>query len=167
MIVAARSLYHSLKDLELEEWRETQQKVHAVPGFSLDPNTLNRGKNLQVLLKQPPLAKKPGILWDDVLNSSMSSHRTISYTACPLDELLAYLQSKRRQIIAYCRRTGTPDNIEDPRKTEIIVIKVTGNLISRSKRQKPAVLREYLQLHQPSELELKSLGWCCANETTR
>ena len=40
MIVAASSLYHSLKDLELEERRETHQKVYAVPGFSSNPNTL-------------------------------------------------------------------------------------------------------------------------------
>ena len=44
----------------------------------------------------------------------------------------------------YCRKTGTPDISEDLLKTEIIVIKTTGNLISRSKRQNPAVLREYL-----------------------
>ena len=30
----------------------------------------------------------------------------------------------------------------------IIVIETTGNLISRSRRQNPAVLRKYLQLHQ-------------------
>ena len=85
-----------------------------------------------------------------MLNNSISSHRTNNYTPCSLDEILAYLQSKRRQInaIVYCRRMGTPDNFEDLRKKEIIVIKTTGNLISRSKRQKPAVLREYLQLHQ-------------------
>ena len=38
MIVAASSLYHSLKDPELEKRRETQQKVYAVPGLSLKPN---------------------------------------------------------------------------------------------------------------------------------
>ena len=159
MIVAASSLYHSLKDLEQEEWRETQQKVYAVPGFSLNPNTLNRGKGLRVLLELQPLATKQIIIWHDVLNNSISSHRTNNYTPCPLDELLAYLQSKRRQIngIVYCRRTGTRDIFEDLRRTEIIVIKTTGSLISRRNRQNPAVLREYLQLHQSSELELKSL----------
>ena len=54
-------------------------------------------------------------------------------------------------------RTGTPDVFEDLRKTEIIVIEKTGSLISRRKRQNPAVLRENIQLHQSSELELKSL----------
>ena len=159
MIVAASSPYHSLKDLELEERRETQQKVYAVSGLSLNPNTLNRGKNLRILLEQQPLASKQIILRHDLLNNSISSHRTNNYTPSPLEELLAYLQSKRRQIsaIVYCRRTGTPDIFEDLRKTEIIVMKTTGNLISRSKRQNPAVIREYLQLHQSNELELKSL----------
>ena len=86
----------------------------------------------------------------------LNPHRTKNHTPCPLDELLAYLQSKRRQIsgIVYSRRTDTPDIFEDLWKTEILVIKTT--LISRRKRQNPAVIREYLQLHQSSELELKS-----------
>ena len=143
MIVAAGSLYNSLEDLEQDEQRETQQKFYAVPGLSLNPNTLNRGKDLRLLLELQPLASKQMIIWHDVLNNSIPSHRTNNYTPCPLDELLVYLQSKRRQVsgIAYCRRTGTPDIFEDLRKTEIIVIKTTGNLISRSKRQNPAVLR--------------------------
>ena len=58
MIVAASSLYHSLKDLEQEERRETQQKVYAVPGLSLNPNTLIRGKDSRVLLELQPLASK-------------------------------------------------------------------------------------------------------------
>ena len=112
-----------------------------------------------MLLEMQPLVIKQIFIWHHVLNNSISSHRTNNYTPCPLDELLAYLQSKRRQIsgIVYCSRTGTLDIFEDLRKTEIIVIKTTGSLISRRKRQNPAVLREYLQLHQSSELELKSL----------
>ena len=89
MIVAASSLYHSLKDLKLEERKETQQKVYAVPGLSLNSNTLNRGKNLRNLFEQQPLASKQNIPWQDLLNNSISSHRTNHYTPCPLDELLA------------------------------------------------------------------------------
>ena len=112
-----------------------------------------------MLLEVQPLVSKQIIIWHDVLNNSISSHRTNNYTPCPLDELLAYLQSKRRQIrvIVYCKRTGAPDFFEDLRKRKVIVIKTTGSLISRRKRQNPSILREYLQLHQSSELELKSL----------
>ena len=150
MIVAASSFYHSLKDLELEERKETQQKLYAVPGLSLNPNILNKGKNLRVFWNSN--------LWPV---SRISSGTMCSTTANPPIALcvLAYLQSKRTQIsaIVYCRRTSTPDIFEDLRRTEIIVIKTTGNLISRSKIQNPAVLREYLQVHQSSELELNSL----------
>ena len=90
MIVAASSFYHSLEDLEQEERRETQQQVYAVAGLSLNPNTLNRGKDLRVLLELQPLASKQINIWHDVLNNSISSHRTNNYTPCPLDELLAY-----------------------------------------------------------------------------
>ena len=123
MIVTPSSLYHSLKDLEQEEQRETQQKVYAVPGLSLNPNNLNSGKDLRVLLELLPLASKQIIIWHHVLNNSISSHRTNNFTPCSLDELLAHLQSKRRQIsgIVYCRRTETHDIFEDLRKTEIIV----------------------------------------------
>ena len=140
-------------------FRETQHKVYAVPGLSLNPNTLNRGKNLRISLKQEPLASKQIILWRDVLNNSIYSHRTDNYTPFSLDELLAYLQSMRRQTnaIVYYRRTGTPDIFGDLRKTEIIVTKKTGNFISRTKRQNPAVCREYLQLQQSIDMELKSL----------
>ena len=117
------------------------------------------GYYLRVLLERQPLASKQIIIWHDVLNNSISSHSTNNYMPCPLDELLLYLQSKRRQIngIVYCRRTGTPDIFEDLRKTDIIVVKTTDSLISTRKRQNPAVLREYLQLHLSSELELKSV----------
>ena len=122
MIVAASSLYHSLKNLELEQRRETEQKVYAVPGLSLNPNTLNRGKNLRVLLERQPLVSKQIILRHERLKNTISSHRTNNYTPCPLDKLLACLQSKPKHIIAivYCRRTSIPEIYEDLRKTEII-----------------------------------------------
>ena len=139
-----------MKDFELEERRETEQMIYAVPGLSSNPKTLNRGKNLRVLLEQQPLASKQIILWHDVLKNSISSHRTNNYTPCPVDDLLEYLQSKRKQIsaIVYCRRTSTQDIFEDLRKTEIIAINTTSNFISTSERKSPEVLREYLQLHQ-------------------
>ena len=92
MIVAASSLYHSPKHLEQEERRESQQKVYAVPGLSLNPKTLKSGKDLRVLLELQPLASKQIFIWHDVLNNSISSLCTNNYTPCPLDELLAYLQ---------------------------------------------------------------------------
>ena len=159
MIVAVTSNFHSLKDLEREERRDNGAEVLHRPRPFFEPLCLEQGKSLRVLLEQQPLASKQIILRHYVLSNSISSHRKINSRPCPLDDLLAYLQSKQIQIraIAYCRRRSTPDIFKYLRKTEIIVMKTTGNLISRSKRQSPAVRREYLQLHQSSKSELKSL----------
>ena len=125
MIVAASSLYHSLKNLELEQRRETEQKVYAVPGLSLNPHTLNRGKNLRVLLERQPLVSKQIILRHERLNNSISSHRTNNYMPCPLDKLLACLQSKLNYIIAivYCRRTSIPEIYAEDRDNIIFAWK--------------------------------------------
>ena len=39
----------------MEKQRETEEKVHAVHGLSLNPNSVNRGKKLRFLLEQQPL----------------------------------------------------------------------------------------------------------------
>ena len=135
----------------------------------MNPKTLYRGKSLRVLLGQQLPASKQIILWHDVLNNSISSDRTNNYKPCPLDELLAYLNSKRKQIsaIVCCGRTSSPDVFQNLRKIEIIDIETTDNFTSRSKRQKPAFLKEYLQLQQSSELELNSLRVLLPIDTTR
>ena len=100
MIVAASSLYHSLKDLEQEERRKMQQKVYAVPGLSLNPNTLNRGKDLRVLLELQTLAIKQIIIWHDVLNNSISSHRTNNYTPAHLTNYWRIYNQSEDKLVA-------------------------------------------------------------------
>ena len=88
IIVAASSLYHSLEDLEQEERRETHQKVYAVPGLSLNPSTLYRGKDLRVLLELQPLARKQIMIWRDVLNNT--AYHPIARTTIRTAHLMNY-----------------------------------------------------------------------------
>ena len=55
IFIAASFLFQSMKQLQMEKQRETEEKVHAVHGLSLNPNSVNRGKNLRFLLEQQPL----------------------------------------------------------------------------------------------------------------
>ena len=61
-IITASFLYRRLKDLWLEERKETQQKVCEVPVIFSNPNALKMGENLRVLLEQQPLASNQIIL---------------------------------------------------------------------------------------------------------
>ena len=54
-------------------------------------------------------------------------------------------------------RTDTSDIFEGLRKTDIIVIKRTSNLVSRNKRHNPAILMDYLEQYQSNNVELKSV----------
>ena len=63
------------------------------------------------------------ILWHDVLNNSLSKHRTNANTLYPLDDLITYLQSKRHRFkaIIYCRRTRTTDIFDSLMRTGILI----------------------------------------------
>ena len=157
-VVAASSLFYSLNTLRPAEKAELDELVYAESGLSLNPHTVRKRQNLQTLLEEHPLVDKEIILWHDVLNNSLSKHRTNANTLYPLDDLISYLQSKRHRFkaIIYCRRTRTTDIFDSLMRTGILIVPTT-KLISRGKRQDPALVRQYLEVHQSSELELKSL----------
>ena len=64
----------------------------AIPGLYLNPNTLNPQKNLASLLCRAPLAeKRQVVVWHDIINNSINSHRTNNYRACTAEELTEIL----------------------------------------------------------------------------
>ena len=65
----------------------------------------------------------------------------------------------------YCKRKGLPEIEEALRRTGILVNPVTKYLLSKRKgKHEPQLLREYLELHQDSALELKSLRLVVENQ---
>ena len=140
-IVAASSLFHSI-------------------------NTLNTGKNLRRLLEDSPLKEKKVVVWHDVVNNTISSHRTNKHRPAGVQELTNYLKSKKQQILAivYCRREGTPDLFSQLLGTGVLIIPATKRLLSKSKQNDPEQLKEYLKLHHSADLELKSLRLVVAHK---
>ena len=137
-VVAASSLFHSLNTLRPAEKAELDELVYAESGLSLNPHTVRRRQSLHT-----PLVDKEIILWHDVLNNKLSKHRTNANTLYPLDDLISYLQSKRHRFkaIIYCRRTRTTDIFDSLMRTGILIVPTT-KLISRGKRQDPALMRQ-------------------------
>ena len=123
-IVAANSLFHSIKTLNTGEKTQYESLVTAIPGLSLNNNLLNLRKNLRRLLEDSPLKEKKVVLWHDVVNNTNSSHRTNNYCPAGVEELTNYLKSKKQQILAivYCRREGTPDLFNQLLGTGVLII---------------------------------------------
>ena len=156
--VAASSLYHSLEQLSNPEKEQFLPKILAIPGLSLNPNTTNPQKNLASLLCREPLAEKHQVvMWHDIINNSINSHRTNNYRACTAEELTEILKTLTNiSAIVYCQRNGIPDIRNQLISSGILVIPITKCLISKRKRRMELV-NEYQALHQDVQLELKSL----------
>ena len=157
-IVAASSLYHSLEQLSNPEKEQFLPKILAIPGLSLNPNTTNPQKNLASLLCRAPLAeKRQVVVWHDIINNSINSHRTNNFRACTAEELTEILKTlKNISAIVYCQRNGTPDIRNQLISSGILVIPITKCLISKRKRRTELV-NDYQALHQDVQLEPKSL----------
>ena len=72
------------------------------------------------------------VVWHDVVNNAINSHRTNSYRPAGAEELTYYLKSKKQQILAivYCRREGTPDLFSQIRGTGVLIVLATKRLLS-------------------------------------
>ena len=158
-IVAASSLFHSINNLKTCDKKQYESLVTAIPGLSLNNNLLNQGKNLRRLLEDSPLKEKKVVVRHDVVNNTLSSHRTNNYRPAGVEELTNYLKSKNQQILAivYCRREGTPVLFSQLLGTGVLIIPASKRLLSKCKQNDPEQLKECLKLHQSADLELKSL----------
>ena len=164
-IVAASSLFHSINTLNTGEKKQYESLVTAIPGLSLNNNLLNQGKNLRRLLEDSPLKEKKVVGWHDVVNNTISSHRTNNYRPAGVEELTNYLKTKKQILaIVYCRREGTPDLFSQLLGTGVLIIPATKRLLSKSKQNNAEQLKEYLKLHQSADLELKSLRLVVAHK---
>ena len=147
-IVAASSLYHSLKHLSNPEKEQFLPKVLAIPGLSLNPNTTNPQKNLASLLCRAFLTENcQVVVWHDIINNSITSERTNNYRACTAEELTETLKTLTNiSAIVYCQRNRTPDIRNQLISSGILVIPITRFLISKRNRRTD-VVNEYQALH--------------------
>ena len=161
-IVGASSLKRAIEKLHPREKRYLAKFVTAVSSLSLNPNTsLKRPLiNLSHLLERGYLRQKSNLLiWHDVINNSLTKHKSNSYTGLEGSQLASILLKYKERItaIVYCQRFGAPQIFEALRSKNIEVIIVTKNLISRRRQQDNLLLHQYLQLHQEGSLEIRSI----------
>ena len=162
-VVTASSLYHSLKLYHCQQLSNPKKeqflpKILAIPGLSLNPSTTKPQKNLASLLCRAFLAeKRQVVVWHDIINNSINSHRTNNYRACTAEELAEILKALTNiSAFVYCQRNGTPEIRNQLISSGILVIPIKKCLISKRKRRTELV-NEYQALHQDVQLELKSL----------
>ena len=144
----------------------------SVPGLSFNDKAINRQKILQNLLTRGSLSKVNNIiLWNDVINNSISPHRSNNYQPSSIDQLTESLLlfKDRIKAIVYCRRLGTGDIKRRLFGSQIIIIDAVSNLISPRKSKDSTILSDLRQVHLSAALEFKLLSvvWNHRNHVQR
>lgn len=156
-IVAASSLYHSLKSLPEAEQDNLSKVIYSYPGLSLDPNSSNC---IYPYLTSSPLSNLQLIIWHDLLNNTITSHPVKKNIPQTVPQLIDTLKSLPNLFcVITCQRDGAPHLFEDLFEAlPCYVIDVTKHIISSSEQLDNSILSQYRLLHQSADLELRSLS---------
>ena len=136
-VVGASSLRNALHAAPYRLQKQLRSKTAS--GLSLNP-LATPAKKLQNFLKGGSLSTKGDlVLWHDLINNTLSPHRSNSNRACPIDNLLHILARYKDKIsaIVYTRRCGLPNVLKTLFRSKILVIDVEKYLLSPRKRKNP------------------------------
>ena len=170
-ILAASSVDHALDTLTPENRKTYQEKIFSKPGLSLNPNTKNPQKIVQNLLSKDLNEKTDIIIWHDVLNNSISKHKSNDYRPLTVPQLLEILKSFENKLraLVYCHRFHTPIILphlkEIEKTTNIKVFSIVDDFISTRKQKDSDFLKKLKALHQSPEIELKHIDFILRKES--
>ena len=160
-IIAASSLHHSVNTLPLTLQKRLDDTFKAVSCLSFNLNANNRQKTVQYLLSHSPkcMVERNFIIWHDVINNSLSKHRSNNDNPLTPESLIKILEEYKNKIsaIIYVHRQNTPNIYGRLVETGILTINVTKHLISKRKASNKELIRKLKLIHPPAFLEIKNL----------
>ena len=77
--------------------------------------------------------KKRLVIWHDVVNNSLSRHRSNNNKPLTPSQLIAVLEEYQECIeaIVYCPREGTPDIYDQLKRRTLITIHIVKDIVSK------------------------------------
>ena len=159
LILAASSLHHAIKTRPQALQEYYKEGIYALPGLSFNPNAFKVRKTAQFQWSHFFRDKKRLVIWHDVVNNSLSRHRSINDKPLTLSQLIAVLEEyqERKEAIVYCPKDGTPDIYNQLKRSTLVTIHLVKDIVSRRKQRDLSLFKEYRALHQRPSLELKTL----------
>ena len=157
-ILSASPLHHAIETVKPEDQKLVKEKVYSIPGLSLNIHATK--KVVQKLIEKDFKDEKDLIIWHEVINNSICRHKSNSYRALSVSDLVDVLNSYQNRIraLVYCQRDRTPDIFTELQETDILVLNIAKDLISLRKQKDSDYLQNLKALHQSPDLELKHLN---------
>ena len=104
-VVAASSLYHSLKTLNKKHRVTVDELLSSAAGLTLDPNT---GNGIYDNLSTPSLESRHIVLWHDLLNNTITSHPRNNLPQTNEEHVSTIKTLQNNYCVVTCQRDGTP-----------------------------------------------------------
>ena len=166
-VIGASSLRYAVDDSPFRlRWR-LPARTFATPGLSFNPKARNYLKNLDNLLSTGCLRHRGDIvIWHDLINTTLSGHRSNNYNACSVQQLLHILARQRHRIaaIVYIQREKTPYVFRQLCSSGILILSVR-KLLSPKKRRNFAIRSDLTAVHPRTDTERSLLRTVLRNET--
>ena len=155
--IGASSLSRAIYSENYCKRKRLLSRATPIPGLSFNNRTRNQLKVLKKLLVKGKLKEVSNIvIWHDVINNSISKHRSNNNTALDVSKLLQILLQFKNRIkcIIYTRRCGTPDIFEALVTTGILVLHTERHLSSKRNLRKPDYKEELREFYPKQHIEL-------------
>ena len=159
-VTGASSLKRVLQNLDFDSRNTLGNFITAIPSLSLNPYVQSDTLKLSFLLDHGIFKNTNQlVIWHDILNNSLTPHKSINNTALTPKALATNLLNYKSRIttLVFCELIRAPHALDDLRDQDFIVIRVTANLLFRRKQNDMSVLNEYSRLHPVADIELKCL----------
>ena len=157
-IVAASCLDRAINAADRSIRLSIHRRSFSVPGLSFNPRSESKFKDLGFLLDRGSLKyRKNFVLWHDVINNSITSHRSNNNEPCGIGELTEILKKHEHRFsaILYCRRMGTENIFDELRSLGILIVDVKRRFLSKRKQKKMYFKTELLKLHPSPAIEAR------------
>ena len=104
------------------------------------------------------MIEKNFIIWHDVINNSLSKHRSNNDNPLTPQSPIKILKEYKNKIsaIIYVHRQNTPNFYGHLVETGILTINVTKHLISKRKASNKEIIRKLKLVHPPAFLEIQN-----------
>ena len=140
-ILAASSLHHAIKTAPQVTQNRYKPNIYALTGLSFNPNALKLRKTAQCQLSHFVHDKNRLVIWHDVVNNSLSRHRSHNNKPLTPSQLISVLENYQECIeaIVYCPREGTPDIYDQLKRSTLVIIHLVKDIVSRRKQKDPSL----------------------------
>ena len=138
-ILGASNIDRTLRNLDVNTRRRLRLDVLGVPSLSFNGNNSKPETTVQYQINNLPVGRREDIvIWHDVINNSLSAHKSNGNRPLTVQQLLNEIILIRHRIVAivYVQRDGTPSVFRRLiAETGLLVLHIIDDIYSTQQSQ--------------------------------